>query len=98
MLAAKEAELKAVNIWTAIEDVLAPVTNEDQSQSQSAPSSDTPVRLPRLFPRMTDPTGYDARFLTAKQLDNIQETEFCHRKPSQDAKMMGFVNWLNIED
>ena len=40
---------------------------------------------------MTDPTGYNARFLTAKQIDNIQETEFRHRKPLQDAKMMGLT-------
>jgi len=40
---------------------------------------------------MTDPSGCNARFLSASQVNSIQETEFRHRKPMQDAKKMGLT-------
>jgi len=58
---------------------------------EGEPASATPKRLPSLFSSMTDPLGYNARFLSAKQINSIQETEFRHRKPLQDAKMMGLT-------
>jgi len=91
-LAAKEAELKAVDNWSTIEDVLAPVTDEEPDNTNDCPPPEEVLkRLPPLFSKMTDPFGYNARFLLADQVNSIQETEFRHRKPMQDAKMMGIT-------
>ena len=92
MLKAKEDKLKAVDSWRNIDDALEPATRELQGevngdQPIDAAAVDKP--LPTLFSEMTDPVGHNCRFLTTGQVNTVQETEFRHRKPMQDAKMMG---------
>jgi len=38
---------------------------------------------------MTSPTGCNAHFLSLAQVNSVLEMEFWHRKPMQEAKMMG---------
>jgi len=88
VLAAKKAEYKAADQWHGIEDALAPVTEEDSGE-EDVVSEEAPASLPLLFSSMTDPCGYNARFLSSSQVNCKQETESRHCKPMQDAKMMG---------
>ena len=89
MLKEKEDELKVVDGWRDIDDALEPATREVQGEPTEEPVVVTDKPLPRLFSEMTDPGGYNIRFVTTGQVNTIQETEFRHRKPMQDAKMMG---------
>ena len=90
-LKCKEDELNAITSYRDIDDALEPARRELDSDTNTA--TDTTVSvvtlLPSLFSEMTDPLGYNARFVTAGQVNSMQETEFGHRKPMQDAKMMG---------
>lgn len=61
-LASKEAELKAVDNWSTIKDVLAPVTDEEPDNGNVGRAEEEPKRLPPLFLRITDPFGYNANF------------------------------------
>ena len=88
-LKAKEDELKAVDSWRDIDAALEPATREVEGQSNTEPVEVAAKPLPLLFSTMTDPVGYNVRFMTTGQVNSIQECEFRHRKPMQDAKMMG---------
>ena len=82
-LKAKEAELAEVDTWQTIEDAVA-----DNPPHLPHAAGTQNEALPSLFSDMQDPARHNARFLSAGQVNSIQETEFRHRKPMQDAKMM----------
>jgi len=89
-LKAKEDELQAVDSWREIDDALAPATREVEGQPDTLETLEVVAKpLPLLFSTMTDPVGYNVKFITTGQVNSIQECEFRHRKPMQDAKMMG---------
>ena len=48
-------------------------------------------KLPPMFSAMTDPNGYNARFLSMARTDSILMTEYQHRKPVQVGKMLGLT-------
>jgi len=94
-IAAKKDELKQVDSWTLIEESIAPAVLEGEDKLSDveamqprAPQPKPPTEL-ELFSEMTCPTGYNARFMSTSQVNSILETEFRHRKPMQEAKMMG---------
>jgi len=91
-LKAKEAELKHVDNWSGIEASIAPavLADGDENIEDAAAEEDTATRnVPELFSEMTETIGYNARFISSSQVNSILEMEFRHRKPMQEAKMMG---------
>ena len=98
-LKTKEAQLKSVSTWSSIEDSLAVASDmeeEEEPPVTTAPSES--ASRPSLFSGMTDPTGCNARFLSTSQVNTILETEFRHRKPVQEAKMMGLSGEMHKID
>ena len=90
---AKTAELNQVENWIGIEESLAPIAlegGEGSDTEEAAAEAGAPAAAePILFSEMTSTIGHSARFLSTAQVNSILETEFRHRKPMQEAKMMG---------
>jgi hypothetical protein len=66
------------------------IESDDNADIDSLVSDEeTPNLLPPMFSSMTDPQGYNARFLSRSSIDSLLTTENQHRKPVQLGKMYG---------
>jgi hypothetical protein len=66
------------------------IESDDNADIDSLVSDEeTPNLLPPMFSSMTDPQGYNARFLSRSRIDSLLTTENQHRKPVQLGKMYG---------